>query len=576
MKQDPDISTALPIWARTTIALCLMLLICPGLCWVIKQPSVASLIQGLAIPAVLLLFYFAFFGARLWVGFLLLAPLVLIAPAEAGFIAVYGHPSDYDIVGLAVESGPRETRDFLGALLWPLIGTFIFSTAVAILAPIFLWRCRTRWRGESRTYSLVIAVVLPTTLFVFGFLHFPGSMSQRLASAMIDLGAYAESIIPGYPFGVPFRAYSYYHELMSLRVETAKLKDFRFGATAPPPIGVRQIYIMVIGESSRRDHWSLFGYSRSTNPDLAKIANLVPIPEMITPWTTSRLAIPILLTRKPATNSQLHFNEPSILRVYSEAGFRTYWFSNQLTIGQHDFSISATAYEAANVRFFNPASWADPGTYDEVLIPALQRAIAESSDNLFVVLHTIGSHGRYVFRYPAKFDAFQPSQTAGAGAPYNQLLLNSYDNSILYTDHILAKVIEVLTSTGTVAALFYSSDHGEDIPNSSCSLSGHGNPSLSNFIVPALFWYSDQYKSLFPDKVGLFRKNAGLPLTTENVFETLVDLAGINLPSHDASKSLFSSELKVRPRLVNTFGQVDFDHAELSKRCQVVLPPGTQ
>ncbi len=361
----------MPLWARMTVVVYLLLLVSPGLCWVIQRPSILGLIQGVIVPAALLFAYFALFGKRLWVGFALLAAFVVLAPGELGFIAAYGHPSDYDIVGLAIESGPRETRDFLGLLLWPVFCAFACSTAVALLATLIAKRYRLSWTGESRAYVIAIATVLPATIYVFAFLQSTGSLRQRLVSSLSDLASYADSVVPGYPFGVPFRGIAYYNELKNLQAQATRLRDFRFGASPIAPIGVRQIYVLVIGESSRRDHWSLFGYERPTNPELAGVANLVPLPQMITPWPTSRLALPVMLTRKPANNQSLYFNEPSILRLYSEAGFSTYWFSNQLAVGQHDFSISATAYEAAHVRFFNPAAWTDPGTYDEVLFACI-------------------------------------------------------------------------------------------------------------------------------------------------------------------------------------------------------------
>jgi len=562
----------LPAWARGTIAVYLLFIIGPGICWVAQRPDVISLMQGLIIPAALVSTYFSVFGRHLWLGFALLSIFVVLAPGELAFIALYGHPSDYDIVGLAIESGPRETRDFLGLLLWPAVAAGACATIVAVLAPVLVKRYRLCWAGRSRAYVNAVAIVLPVALFAFGYLQSDGPPSKRFTDSLSDLSDYVDNIVPGYPFGVPFRGLAYYNELRKLQAQAAKLKDFRFGATAPPSIGSRQIYVLVIGESSRRDHWSLFGYDRPTNPELAEVSNLVLLPRMITPWPTSRLAIPVMLTRKPAADLDLYFTEPSILRVYSEAGFLTYWFSNQLAVGQHDFSISATAYEAAHVRFFNPAGWTDPGTYDEVLLPALQRSIAESSQNLFVVLHTMGSHGKYGFRYPEKFDRYQPSLKHSGNAPYNQLLLNSYDNSILYTDHILAAVIKILSSTDAATALFYSSDHGEDIPNATCNLSGHGNPSHSNFIIPALFWYSKTYADLFPHNVEIIRENATRRLTTENIFETLVDLAGINLPGSNHTRSMFRSELQEQTRLVNAFGLVDFDHADISKNCQILLP----
>ncbi len=89
------------------VGLFFLLLISPGICWSIRQPGLASAIQGLVIPAALLTAFMAIWGRHLWLGLLLLSPFVLLAPAEFAFIATYGHPSDYDILATLVESNPR-------------------------------------------------------------------------------------------------------------------------------------------------------------------------------------------------------------------------------------------------------------------------------------------------------------------------------------------------------------------------------------------------------------------------------------------------------------------------------------
>lgn len=564
----------LPLWGWVLVALYFFLLISPGLCWYSNRPGLASLVQGLAIPAGLLAVYFACFARSLWVGLLLISPLVAVAPAEFAFVATYQYPSDYGIVGTLVESNPREVREFLGWTLWPMLAAFTCSTVVAVSATWLAFRHRLRWRGDSRIYVLVVAAGIPIAIFVFGTMQSSGPAWKRTIEGLYGVASYRDNIVPGYPFGVPLRAYAYFDDWSRMRQEAEKLSNFRFGATVlAQGDHRRQIYVFVIGESSRRDHWSLFGYERETNPELRAVNNLVPLPDVLTPWPNSRLAIPMLLTRKPAGDPKLYFSEPSILRVYSEAGFHTYWLSNQLAIGPHDSSTSANAYEADHVRFFNPAAWSDAGTLDEVLLPALQDTITTTSGNLFIVLHTMGSHANYAFRYPDAFDKFKPSLKAPGPGPYNERLLNSYDNSILYTDHILAAVIRILESSGGAATMFYSSDHGEDIPNERCNLSGHGNLSRSNFIIPALFWYSNQYAAEFNNNVTQLRANSRRRLTTENVFETLVDLGGIDFPSHNKARSIFSAQLLNQTRSVNAFGNVDFDRATFGKDCQTVLPP---
>jgi glucan phosphoethanolaminetransferase (alkaline phosphatase superfamily) len=558
--------------ARAIVGLFFLLLISPGICWAIQQPGLMSAIQGLVIPAALLTAYMAIWGRRLWLGLLLLSPFVLLAPAEFGFISAYRHPSDYDILATLSESSYREIHDFLGPLLWPMIAAFACVLVIATLTPFLAKRYRMRWYGDSRIYAIVIALSLPTAIFCFSSFESRGNFRERAMGGASGLASYADNLRAGFPFGVVLRADAYYKSWHEMQIQADKLHNFRFGAHEVGKAGRRQIYVFVIGESSRRDHWSLFGYARPTNPELGAITNLVPLPDMVSTWPASRLAIPVLLTRKSGTDSQSYFREASILRAFAEAGFHTYWLSNQMAVGQYDSPISIYAYEADKLRFFNPATWSDAGTYDEVLLPALSQAIEESSTDLFVVLHTMGSHGKYAYRYPPSFDRFQPSLTTPGDAPYNEKNFNSYDNSILYTDHFLASVVKILQATDEIAGMFYSSDHGEDLLNATCSLSGHGNPSRPDFIIPALFWYSDSYARTFPDQIENLRSNSKRAVTSENVFESLIDFGNLSFPSHKANMSLLSNTLETRARLVNAFGTVDFDKATIGKNCPILMP----
>jgi glucan phosphoethanolaminetransferase (alkaline phosphatase superfamily) len=276
------------------------------------------------------------------------------------------------------------------------------------------------------------------------------------------------------------------------------------------------------------------------------------------------------MTRKPGTLQGETFKEPSLLEAFSEARFHTVWLSNQLAVEANDSPISVIAYEADEHHFFNPGR---NGTYDGVLVEGLRRTIAETPGDLFIVLHTMGSHSGYPARHPPAFNRFHPSQSDEGDAPMNIQLLNSYDNTIAYTDEFLADVAGVLRLSGAVSVMYYVSDHGEDIPDAQCKLRGHGNPSLPDFIVPAVLWYSEAYAGAFPERLAALRLNATRAVTIENTFETFIDMAGLDFPSHDRTWSLASPTLRERQRLVNAFGIVDFDRAEVGKGCPILMTP---
>jgi len=117
-----------------------------------------------------------------------------------------------------------------------------------------------------------------------------------------------------------------------------------------------------------------------------------------------------------------------------------------------------------------------------------------------------------------------------------QRIYNSYDNSILYTDHLIAEVIRVLRAEkDTVSTMWYTSDHGEDLISESCKFAGHGNGTASDYPVPSVFWYSDAYAQTFGPQLAQLRGHTAVKATTENFFESLIDMAGLDFPGHDPS-----------------------------------------
>ncbi|HEU4857194.1 MAG TPA: phosphoethanolamine transferase, partial [Rhodanobacteraceae bacterium] len=317
-----------------------------------------------------------------------------------------------------------------------------------------------------------------------------------------------------------------------------------------------------------------FGYARPTNPELSRLQNLVPLTHFITTWPESIAAIPMILTRrKPDMAWDAPWHEASVLRAMAEAGYETYWISNQQAIGEFDSPVSMYAYEADHVEWLNHASWTAPGSYDEDLVQPLKDALNASNKDLFIVLHMMGSHVKYDYRYPPAFTHWKPTQLSPPSEGSSiERARNSYDNTILYTDHVLAQAIVALKASGAVTALWYESDHGELIPTPTCDKEGHGVGTVPEYEIPALVWYSDSYQQDFPQRAANLRANADKRTLSADTFESLIDMAGVTFPGHDESWSLFSPRWRYHTRWVAQTRHIDFDTAHSSKDCERVLP----
>jgi len=573
-KLQPDPS----LWAPVAIALLIALLMLPNLTWLAHDPRGSVWIAALVLPAAMLSIWFAALGRWLWLACLLLTPLALLAPLETYYVALYHHPTSAQIIATSVATNPLEAREYFGRSLLPLALVLLGGAVVALVAARTSFRTGLRWRGYTRVGALcagILAMLVPLGVGVATSRHKSSANADSEESASTPLRDYGYAIEEGYPFGVIPRVVQYRREWNRMRAEAAQFRAFRFHAhRIGAPLPQRQVYVLVIGESSRRANWQLFGYGRATNPELSKLRNLVPITHFISTWPESIAAIPMILTRrKPAMAWDVPWHEASILRAMQEAGYETYWISNQQAIGEFDSPVSMYAYEARHVEWLNHASWTAPGSYDGDLIRPLEDALHGSGRDLFIVLHMMGSHVKYDYRYPAGFQHWKPTQLSPPDQGSNiERARNSYDNSILYTDHVLAGIIDALKASGAVSALWFESDHGELIPTATCDKEGHGVGTVAEYEIPALFWYSDSYEAHFPSRVRTLRAHAGARTLSADTFESLVDMAGVTFPTHDESWSLFSPQWRYHTRWVAQTQHIDFDTASFGKACGRVLP----
>jgi glucan phosphoethanolaminetransferase (alkaline phosphatase superfamily) len=273
------------------------------------------------------------------------------------------------------------------------------------------------------------------------------------------------------------------------------------------------------------------------------------------------------------------FSEKSFLTAFKEAGFKTFWLSNQISFGKYDTPVSVFAKEADAVEFLNLGGFTNNSNYDEVLLAPLARAVNDPAPKKLIVLHTLGSHWNYSQRYPKQFDKWLPS-LHGVDKPVHTdttikpQLNNSYDSSILYTDWFLAQVVGRLKDTRQMASLVYVADHGQTLYDGTCKQAFHGHNTQFEFHVPAFVWYSDQYQQRFPDKVGQLLRHRKARLATENVFHTLLDMADIRYPGDRLEWSFVNRQFKQHKRYVDSYGWTDYDNATMKGDCREVIAKG--
>ncbi|MCC6380826.1 MAG: phosphoethanolamine transferase [Burkholderiales bacterium] len=499
-------------------------------------------------------------------------PLMVFVPIESWYVYHYGQPSTAHVIGVIAETNWGELREFVTGRLLLVLALAALYALLAIPAAWWIGRLGLRWDHRSRLW-VVAAAVLAVAAGVGASLVEEASHNDTSADADPSR-AFARFLPPqldglerAFPWGVPLRYAEYAGQRRKIERGMRELASRRVGATLGAGIAPTNV-ILVIGETARSDRFGINGYTRDTTPQLSRIEGLVSFPDAVSATAASRTSIPFLLTRmQPGTNLMTALvTEKSIVSAFSEAGYRTWWISNQMTVSEWDNGISLYAEEADVRRYLNLAGFGGRSDYDEVLLPELDRALAIPAQHRFIVLHTLGSHFNYRNRYPDEFDRFQPSIARGERVTIfdrdrREQLSNAYDNSILYTDKVLADVISRAGATGEDSVLVYIADHGEALFEGGCDNAGHGVASASNFRVPLFVWMSPKARLRDQDAWRHLQSHRAAPVTSGSVFPTLAALGGIVLPRDRRELNLASERLARPPRLVSgdSTHWMDFD-----------------
>ena len=536
----------------------------------------------------------AIFKRPAWFHWLLI-PAFAALPTEVYLYTYYGQGISTHHLGIIAETSPKEAIEFLGSAVWLMLAVMIAVAAWWITT--FRAALRTSdldWSDSSRTVALAMLAAC-AAVYAYGDEFGIAAKAPAKASAGAARTALAWPALPhvarlpvefdafanSWPFGLVLRSLDFYKERQHLAALGERNSNFTFSARQAAPDAQGETVVMVIGESSRFDRWSLNGYHRETNPLLSREANLVTLPDVITSVSATRLSVPVMLTRKPATQSlKAGFAEKSFLTAYKEAGFKTFWLSNQVSFGEFDTPVSVFAKEADVIQFVNLGGFTNQSNFDEVLLGPLRIAMADPAPKKLVVLHPLGSHWNYSHRYPAAFDRWKPS-LYGVDKPVitdtriKPLLNNSYDSSILYTDWFLANVIGMLKQGEQRSAMMYVADHGQTLYDKTCKQVFHGHNTQFEFHVPAFVWYSDRYQARHPGKIAQLQKNRAARLSTENVFHTLLDLADIRYPGERSERSFMNASFREHKRYVDSYGWADYDNATFKGDCREVIDKGT-
>jgi len=462
-----------------------------------------------------------------------------------GYFLVYGQEFSQSVIFILFESNVAEGSEYLAQY-------FSWWMPLAYLAYAFgawwLWRrLRPVYLGEKGRV-LVPAVLV---LSVLGYPLTKEYVQEGNWEAAIDhLQTRMEPAVP-WQLVVGYQKYQTQlgsmQKLLASNAALAPLRNLQDLEGDKP-----RTLVLVIGESTNRQRMSLYGYQRPTTPELDTLRDQLDIfDNVVTPRPYTIEALQQVLTFADQQNPDAYLTTPSLLNMMKQAGYKTFWITNQQTLTERNTMLTTFSKQADEQVYLNQNRNQNARQYDGDVLAPFARALADNAPRKLIVVHLLGTHMSYRFRYPEEFERFTTAEGAPQNVTRHQLpTYNSYDNAVLYNDFVVGSLIKTYAETDPNGFLVYLADHGEavfDAPAATVLGRNEASPTSPMYTVPFIVWRSPQWRADDPRKLQGARSR---PYSSEHFIHTFADLARIRFDELDLSKSLTSQQFEPRPLLI--------------------------
>jgi len=447
----------------------------------------------------------------------LLALLILVSAASAYYEQTFGVRLNEEIIQSIFETQRAEAMGLITTASVTWIALFgVLPAVLVLLVPV-------RFLPGRRSLGLRAVIVLAAAALML----VPPMLAGR------NYVYFERNHRPMYEVFNPYAALSGTFHYLQRDVFRRKATMTPIGTDATLAADAstatrRRVVVLVVGETARAENQSLQGYARETNPEM-KRAEAIYFTDAWSCGTATTVSVPCMfsnMTRekfdKPVAKS--HWNA---LDVLQHAGVDVYWRDNDE--GCKDVCARVPNDDLTNAK---TAGLCDAnGCQDAVLIADLPERLARMRSPALLVLHIKGSHGpAYFQRYPPEFNVFKPGcDTAEVQTCTYAQTVASYDNTILYTDHILGQIVDALKAVPDVdSAMMYLSDHGESLGENDVYLHGAdwATAPTQQKHIPMLMWLSPGWMRDAGVRLDCMDQRRVQPASQDNVFHTLLGFFG--------------------------------------------------
>jgi len=465
----------------------------------------------------------------------------ICALMKVGYFLMFQQEMSQSVFVAILESPPEESKEFMQQFFrW-----WMLPTGIAFILPA-LWAYRRSMKtAPIRANARYIYIALACVLIIKPFI--PDGFNQDTRNRLDDKFSTTE------PWATTQSYISYLQNLRESDRLQSNMEAVAKNATIHSTDATdAQTYVLVIGESTNRNRLSLYGYPRDTNPRLQEIRHeLLVYNDVVAniPYTIESLSSTLTFTPPEKYNEA--YRAMNVITMMKKAGFKTFWITNQQTLTHRNTMLTAFAKLTDEPTFLNNNRRQSANSYDEVVLKPFADALSDNAKRKLIVVHLIGTHFAYEYRYPDVFNIFsnqQPLSSFATGEEPVQMY-NDYDNAVRYNDNVVRQLIDSYRAKDPYGFLLYFADHGEEVFDVR-DFNGRdmSKPTIDMYDVPFIVWPAPRWAAQHDMKA--LENTVHRPSSLSLFMNGWCTLAAIQYKECNSADSIFSADFVAKPRWV--------------------------
>lgn len=479
------------------------------------------------------------------------------------YFVIYKQEFSQSVFFVMAESNFNESHEFIQQYLSIKL---VVVLSVYILLGIILWK-------QVKPVYVKTTTKWIASLLIVIYALMPMVISMTVKKASFEKASF--HLLSRMETTVPWQLISNY---LAYRSQLSNMEAILANYDILPPLenlkdingNTPRTLVLVIGESTTRNRMGIYGYGRNTTPQMEQFKKNNPNLLIFNDVVSSRpYTIEILqqaLTFADEQHPDLYLTTPSLIHLMRQAGYKTFWITNQQTMTKRNTMLTMFSKQTDEQFYMNNDRNQNSRSYDESVFEPFKTVLADPADKKFIVIHLLGTHMKYEFRYPknSQYDQFKDK----TGAPHKLedgklVSYNNYDNAISYNDYVTATLFNTFKNSKENGFMLYFSDHGEDVyetPPHNILGRNEKAPTKTMYTVPFIIWQSPQWVITHPNN---YQNYVNRKYSTQDLIHTWSDLAGLSYNRYDPEKSIVNPQFKQITRWIgdphDKNGLIDFD-----------------